>query len=59
MLRLQMVICGYYYTIINMSLHKSYISYGKSDPPVAYAQELFLMSCLFPGDEAAFLLRVA
>jgi hypothetical protein len=42
-LQLQMVIASYYYTIIDMSLHNSYISYGKSDPRVACLHELFLM----------------
>jgi hypothetical protein len=36
MLQLQMVIAGYCYTIIDMSLHISYISYGKSNLRVAY-----------------------
>jgi hypothetical protein len=37
---------------------KWYIRYGKSDPCVAYLHQLFLMSCLCPRDEAAFLWSV-
>jgi hypothetical protein len=33
MSQLQIVSEGYFYTIIDMSLHNSYISYGKSDRP--------------------------
>ncbi len=33
--------CRIYYTILNMSLHNSFISCGKSDPSVAYLHELF------------------
>ncbi len=33
--------CRIYYTILNMLLHNSYISYGKSDPHVVYLNELF------------------
>jgi hypothetical protein len=33
--------CRIYFTIMNMSLHSSYISYGKSDLCIAYLYELF------------------
>jgi hypothetical protein len=32
--------CRIYYTIMNMLLHNSNISYGKSDPHVVYLHEL-------------------
>jgi hypothetical protein len=53
--QLQMVIAGYI-SIINMSLHNSYINFWKSNPRLAYLHEL--LACLCPSDAAAFLWRV-
>jgi hypothetical protein len=53
-LQLQMGIAGYY-IILDLSLHYTYVSYGKFDPYIAYLDELFLMCCLCPRDKAAFL----
>jgi hypothetical protein len=35
-----MGIAGYYYTIIDMSLNNSYVSYGKSDPLIPYPDDI-------------------